>query len=180
MKISFFQHNSIFLLRWTFSLTPEEAMVYDLAKACGIEKIIVMFSENPDLVSNIYRFKKHFSTHYPIYDYANTIGHPICTDNFSIMGRGSNNIARTIKEAMYIRVNDPSLNSNIVKFNLTHIWDEVLINTPNLKLKQTLPHLLGIHYTWPKTYHGEQWAQTASVHVNISHLWVVMWSCISN
>ena len=53
MKIKIFQHNSNLLLRWTFSLTPEEAMVDDLAKACGIEKIIVLFSENLDLVSNI-------------------------------------------------------------------------------------------------------------------------------
>ena len=54
MKINIFQHNSNLLLRWTFSLTPEEAMVDDLAKACVTEKIIVIFIENPDLVSNIY------------------------------------------------------------------------------------------------------------------------------
>ena len=54
MKINIFQHNSNLLLRWTFSLTPEEAMVDDLPKACVTEKIIVMFIENPDLVSNIY------------------------------------------------------------------------------------------------------------------------------
>ena len=42
------------VLRWAFSLTPEEAMVDDLAKDCGTEKIIVLFIENPDLVSNIY------------------------------------------------------------------------------------------------------------------------------
>ena len=54
MKINIFQHNSNLLLRWTFSLTPEEAMVDDLAKTSDTEKITVLFSENPDLVSYIY------------------------------------------------------------------------------------------------------------------------------
>ena len=53
MKINIFQHNSK-LLRWTFSLTPEEAMVDDLAKACDTEKITVLFNENPDRVKYIY------------------------------------------------------------------------------------------------------------------------------
>ena len=30
-------------------------MVDDLVKACGIEKIIVLFGENTDFVSNIYK-----------------------------------------------------------------------------------------------------------------------------
>ena len=42
---------------------------------------------------------------------------------------------RTIKEALYIRVNDPSLNRNIDKYHLPHIWDEVLFNISELKLK---------------------------------------------
>ena len=54
MKIIIFQHNSNLVLRWTFSLTPEEAMVDDLAKGCDTEKIIVLFRDNSDLVSNIY------------------------------------------------------------------------------------------------------------------------------
>ena len=42
---------------------------------------------------------------------------------------------RLIKEAIYIRVNNPSLNRNIGKYHLPHIWDEVLINITELKLK---------------------------------------------
>ena len=41
---------------------------------------------------------------------------------------------RLIKESIYIKVNNPSLNRNIGKFNLSHIWDRVLLNTPGLKL----------------------------------------------
>ena len=43
--------------------------------------------------------------------------------------------ARNIKESIYIRVNNPSLNNNIGKFNLSHIWDRVLLNTKGLTLK---------------------------------------------
>ena len=44
-------------------------------------------------------------------------------------------LARNIKESIYIRVNNPSLNNNIGKFNLSHIWDRVLLNTNGLSLK---------------------------------------------
>ena len=43
-------------------------------------------------------------------------------------------MSRYIKESIFIRVNNPTLNNNIGKFNLPHIWDRVLINTPGLKL----------------------------------------------
>ena len=36
---------------------------------------------------------------------------------------------------IYIRVNNPTLNNNIGKFNLSHIWDRVLLNTNGLTLK---------------------------------------------
>ena len=44
-------------------------------------------------------------------------------------------LARNRKESIYIRVNNPSLNNNIGKFNLFHIWDRVLLNTKGLTLK---------------------------------------------
>ena len=51
------------------------------------------------------------------------------------MGREDQDLMRTIKEALYIRVNNPSLKRNIGKYHLPHIWDEVLVNIPELKLK---------------------------------------------
>ena len=45
---------------------------------------------------------------FPIYDHANTTGHHTRVDNFSTVGRESHNFTRTIKEDMYIKVNDPS------------------------------------------------------------------------
>ena len=68
----------------------------------------------------------------PIIDHHTITGHEVSLDNFSIVDRGNNSIARTIKAAILIGVNDPSLNRNIGKFQLPHIWDEVLDKSPEL------------------------------------------------
>ena len=81
------------------------------------------------------RFKKHLKAPSPIYDHSNISGHIVTIDNFSILGREDQNLMRTIKEALYIRVNNPSLNRNIGKYHLPHIWDEVLLNISELNLK---------------------------------------------
>ena len=80
------------------------------------------------------RFKEHQKAPSPIYDDYNISGHMVSIDNFSIVGREDQNLMRTIKEALYIRVNNPSLNRNIGKYHLPHIWDEVLYKTSELKL----------------------------------------------
>ena len=56
-------------------------------------------------------------------------------NNFTIIGREDQNLTRAIKEPLVIRVNDPSLNRNIGKYQLPHIWDEVLHKTCTIKLK---------------------------------------------
>ena len=81
------------------------------------------------------RFREHQKAPPPIYDHFNISGHNVTIDNFSIVGREDQNLIRTIKESLYIRVNNPSLNRNICKYHLPHIWDEVLFNTSELKLK---------------------------------------------
>ena len=75
-------------------------------------------------------------------DHQTTIGHPTTLDNFSIVGRKGKGFARTIKESIFIRENNPTLIKNIGKYNLPHIWNEVLNNTPELQLEnqQGLQH----------------------------------------
>ena len=80
------------------------------------------------------RFKEHQKASSPIYDHYNITGHKISIDNFSIVGREDQNLTRTIKEALYIMVNNPSLNRNIGKYHLPHIWDDILFNTSELKI----------------------------------------------
>ena len=80
------------------------------------------------------RFKEHLKPPSPIYDHSSISGHSVTINNFKIIGREDLNQIRTIKEALYIRVNDPSLNRNVGKYHLPHVWDEVLFNTSELKL----------------------------------------------
>ena len=81
------------------------------------------------------RFREHMKAPSPIFDHINITGHNVTINNFSIVGREDQNLMRTIKKALYIRVNDPSLNRNTGKYHLPHVWDEVLFNIPELKLK---------------------------------------------
>ena len=81
------------------------------------------------------RLREHLNALSPIFDHYNITGHNVTIDNFSIVGREDQNLMRTIKEALHIRVNNPSFNKNIGKYHLPHIWDEVLFNTAELKLK---------------------------------------------
>ena len=81
------------------------------------------------------RFKEHQKAPSHIFDHFSTTGHSISVENFNIVGREEQNLKRAIKEALYIRVNNPSLNRNVGKYHLPHIWDEVLFNIPGLKLK---------------------------------------------
>ena len=78
----------------------------------------------------------------PIHQYSNHTVHPTSHNNFQIMGREGHSLARNIKESISIRVNNPTLNRNIGKFNLPYIWDRVLLNTPDLNLKRHV-HAVG-------------------------------------
>ena len=67
------------------------------------------------------RLKEHLRALSTIYKHANTSGHCINVEHFFIVGREVHCITRTIKEAMLIRINGPSLNRNLGKFQLPHI-----------------------------------------------------------
>ena len=63
-------------------------------------------------------------------------GHMTTMKNFIIIGREGKNIAKAIKEALYFRVNNPTLNRNLGKYYLPHIWDRVLYSIPELKINK--------------------------------------------
>ena len=81
------------------------------------------------------RYKEHSKASSPILHQNNT-GHTSSVENFKIIGRQSHNMARTVKEAMFIRVNNPTLNRNIGKYNLLHLWDSILHSIPELKISK--------------------------------------------
>ena len=81
------------------------------------------------------RYKEHLKAPSAIHHHSIQTGHTTNQNNFQIIGREGQNLDRNIKESIYIRVNNPSLNNNIGKFNLSYIWDRVLLNTKGLTLK---------------------------------------------
>ena len=81
------------------------------------------------------RYKEHLKAPSPIHLHTSTSGHQVSPDCFSIVDREAQGLTRNIKEAVYIKVNDPSLNRNLRKFQLPPIWDQVLKDTPSLHLK---------------------------------------------
>ena len=81
------------------------------------------------------RYRENLKTTSPIFEHNNATSHTKSVENFKIIGREGHGMARTIKEAIYIRVNNPTLNKNIGKYNLPHIWDKVLFSIPGLRTK---------------------------------------------
>ena len=81
------------------------------------------------------RYKEHLKAPSPIFQHQTISSHETSIENFKIIRREDNSLARTIKESMYIRVNNPTLNRNIGKYNLPHIWDNILFSIPELKMK---------------------------------------------
>ena len=80
------------------------------------------------------RHKEHLKQGSPVCVHIQQTGHTITDTNFNIIGREDQGQARTIKESIFIRVNNPTLNQNIGMYNLSHIWDRVLFKIPGLKL----------------------------------------------
>ena len=80
------------------------------------------------------RCKEHLKQPSPIHMHVQQTGNITTEDSFNIIDREDQGQARTMKESIFIRVNNPTLNQNIGKYKLSHIWDRVLFNTPGLKL----------------------------------------------
>ena len=85
------------------------------------------------------KFKEHLKDSSPMHHHSSNTGHLTTQQNFQIIGREGHGLARNIKESIFIRANNPTLNKNIGKFNLPHIWDRVLFNTSGLTLKRHAP-----------------------------------------
>ena len=90
------------------------------------------------------RCKEHLKGPSPIHVHIQCTGHNASSDNFNIIGREHRDLARTIKEAIYIRVKNPSLNRHVGKYHLSHLWGRFLFNIPGLKIDST-QHPLHIH-----------------------------------
>ena len=81
------------------------------------------------------RVKEHFKAPSPIHLHSTTTGHPMEPEQFNIVHKEVNSHSRTIKEAMYICMQDPTLNRNLGKYQLPNIWDHLLLVLPTLQCK---------------------------------------------
>ena len=83
-------------------------------------------------------YREHLKESSLIYVQSLHTSHQLSPDQFNIIGREDQDLSRLIKESIYIRVNNPTLNRNIDKFNLSHIYDIGSSLVP-LTLKQPFP-----------------------------------------
>ena len=87
------------------------------------------------------RVKEHFKTPSPIHLHSTTTGQPMDPKQFNIVHKKVNSHSRTIKEAMFICIQDPTLNRNLGKYQLPQIWNHLLQASPILQYKpSSLPY----------------------------------------
>ena len=98
------------------------------AKDCGEEYI----GETSRTLGE--RYWEHLRGPSSIQEHSQLAGHQTTQDTFSIIGMEGQDFIRLIKESIFIRANNPTLNRNIGKFQLSHIWDRVLFSTRGIKV----------------------------------------------
>ena len=96
---------------------------------------------------------------------------PVSPDCFTIVNREWQGVTRNIKEAMYIWVNDPSLNRNLDKYQLPHIWNQVFTGHPITPAQIAQLTIHPPHMDFPPTVqHTTMGAHATSLLVSISHV----------
>ena len=70
----------------------------------------------------------------PIYHPQSRTSQSTLVEDLNIVGGKRDSFTRTIKESIYIRVNNPTLNSNSGKYKLPYIRDRVMFTVPQLKI----------------------------------------------
>ena len=88
------------------------------------------------------RYKEHLKDPHSFINTVTIQATPTSHNSFQIIGREGHSLARNIKESIFLQVNSPTLNRNISKFNLPHIWERVLLKTPGLNFKRHV-HAVG-------------------------------------
>ena len=81
------------------------------------------------------RVKEHFKSSSPMCHHTTTTGHPLDPEQCNIVHKEVNSHSRMIKEAMFICMQNPTLNRNLGKYQLPHIWDHLLQVSSTLQCK---------------------------------------------
>ena len=77
------------------------------------------------------RYKEHLKSPSPIFEHENITGLKTTLENFKIIDREGQNMARTIKKAIYIRVSNPTLNKNIANTTCHTFWIKFCLPSQN-------------------------------------------------
>ena len=93
------------------------------------------------------RFKEHIKAPSPIYGLQTTTSHPTTLHDLNIVDREGQSSVRTIKESIYIRVNNPTINRNTGKYSLLYIWNGVLVNNAKPQIKNQQDHQHQVYRT---------------------------------
>ena len=88
------------------------------------------------------RYKEHLKDSSPIHQPINHTGQPTIYNNLQIIGREGHSLARNIKESIFIRINNPTLNRNIGKLTYLTYGIGCYLKTPGLNLKRHA-HVVG-------------------------------------
>ena len=110
------------------------------------------------------RYKEHMKAPSPTQDHHNTTGHDKSINNFIIVGREDHNLARSIKEVILSRVNDPPLvvTSSIPIMHIIHGFKGAKSKYVEWEYKHkvitraymlTWYHILSGHH-WETNFHG--------------------------
>ena len=83
------------------------------------------------------RIKEHLKASSAIHHHSSSTGHPLSPQCFNIIHQKTQGPSRNIKETMFILENGPSLNRNLGKYQLPHMWDNILQDTPALEVRQS-------------------------------------------
>ena len=75
------------------------------------------------------RYKEHLKQLSPIYVHIQQTGHIPTTNNFNIHREGGPGPGQDLQEAIYIRVNNPTLNRNMVNTTSITYWTEFFLTT---------------------------------------------------
>ena len=82
------------------------------------------------------RYKEHLKALSPIFEHQNFTGHITTVENFKIIAREGQNIARAIKEKPYTSESTTSPSVEILANTTCHtFWNKVLFAIPELKTK---------------------------------------------
>ena len=114
------------------------------------------------------KLREHLIPPFTIYQHGQMTGHPFDMDCFTIVDRQEYSIMRTIKEAMFLHVNDPSLDRNQGKTNSP---------TSGMRFCRTPSHSTSSNLVQPLHLNGPVLLPIAHTFFILVSMVLTLWGC---